>query len=264
MSPAPVGSREVWNKGLADEVHFWNQWFSTKGREWPEEYRLRLDPSRPLQYHLGELVDKIPGDEVSILDIGAGPLTTLGKVWKDRKLRIVAVDALADVYDEIMARHSVVPLVRTTWCHGELLTTRFPHDTFDLVWSVNALDHSYDPIEVILQAIDVVKIDHHVRLAHQPNEAEREQYVGLHQWNFCSDNGRFIIWNRQRRIDVTELLSPFATVTSLGKDPAPEILIKKLRPRPTVEGNDWLAEMIGNRLGQARRYYDDLKKRLGR
>jgi SAM-dependent methyltransferase len=257
-------SKKKWDDGLAEEIHFWSEWFRTQGMRWPEQYRERLDPNSPLQEYLATLIDGLPGEEISILDVGAGPLTTVGKTWKDRRLKIVAVDPLADVYDEILARHAVVPPVRTTWCHGELLNQRFPHDSFDLVWAVNALDHSYDPVEVILQAVDVVKIDRHVRLSHEPNEAENERYSGLHQWNFCSEKGRFIIWNRERRIDMSERLAPFAKVKLLSAEPRPEVAILKLRQRPrTVDENSvWRGGMIATGIGEMRRVFDRIKRRL--
>jgi hypothetical protein len=77
----------------------------------------------------------------------------------------------------------------------------------------NALDHSYDPLRGIQQMLEVVKPGHYVLLLHKVNEAENQNYKAFHQWNFCAEEGRFIIWNRQTRLCVNEALGKTAEVT---------------------------------------------------
>ncbi|MBP8275033.1 MAG: class I SAM-dependent methyltransferase [Acidobacteria bacterium] len=224
-----ASARAIWEEGLASEIQFWDKWFSTKGGKWPADYAMRLDPQAPLQEHWARYLDHLTATELSVLDVGAGPLTKLGKIYKGRRLRMLATDALADVYDVLLERHGVVPPVRTTWCEAELLSHRFQPQTFDLVTAINCLDHSHDPRAAILQAFGLVKVGCYLRLRHAPNEAEHEQYVGLHQWNFVNEDGRFVLWNRTARIDMTALLSPVAEITMLHPAPNPDVAILKLR-----------------------------------
>src|SRR5205823_14175422 len=75
------GRKIVWQaKGVDPELSFWRRWLESKGMHWPDDYRRRLDPNAlldelPLSCYIGQL----PDDSVSILDVGAGPLTYLGK-----------------------------------------------------------------------------------------------------------------------------------------------------------------------------------------
>jgi len=123
-------------------------------------------------------------------------------------------------------------VVRTSWCHGELLAERFPTGSFDLVWAENCVDHSYDPIRVINAAIDVVKVGGWVVMVHAQNEAENEHYDGLHQWNFCERIGAFHIWNQKTDDNVSVLLQSFAEVDCRTENGGVIVAIRKLRERP--------------------------------
>ncbi len=206
-------ARDTWDAEIASEEKFWSEWFATRGGAYASDYQNRLNPETPLQDRYCELLALRPEQqEFSILDIGAGPLTLVGKKWGDKKLRITATDALADAYDRILERSGVVPPVRTSWCHGELLAERFPKSSFDLVVATNTLDHSYDPIRIIENAVRICKPGAHVCLGHGVNEAQREHYTGLHQWNFCADGPDFVVWNRTVRFNLTQHLLPSARV----------------------------------------------------
>ena len=218
--------KEQWESGKQHEIDFWTEWFETGGLQWKEEYKNRLDENLPFPEFLIEYLPDRP--EITVLDVGAGPLTLLGKVLPGRKLTITAVDALADIYDKIMERCHIVPLVRTQYCEAERLSEKFPAGSFDLVYMQNALDHSYDPMEGIKQMLHVVKNDCCVFLSHATNEAERENYSGFHQWNFCMEGDKFIIWNKDARIDVASELSGYAEVTVRGDDAWNQVMMKKI------------------------------------
>ena len=109
---------------------------------WPSDFAERLDPTTQLsEYHRG-FVDRLPDHEIRILDVGAGPLTYLGKHLPGRTLTIVAADALAPHYDRLLAKHRVTPLVRTIAAEAERLTDVFPENSFDLVNARNCIDHT--------------------------------------------------------------------------------------------------------------------------
>ncbi len=72
--------KKTWDKNIQDEIRFWRHIFETKGFRWPEEYRERQNPQRSLQTYITETFDVPDGMPVRILDVGAGPLTPLGKV----------------------------------------------------------------------------------------------------------------------------------------------------------------------------------------
>jgi SAM-dependent methyltransferase len=178
---------------LEDELYFWDRWFKKRGLQWPEDYRNRLDPDLPLAEEYRELIDHLPQAEIRILDVGAGPLTVLGKKHPSKRLLITAVDVLAEKYDELLDRHGIQPIVRTEYAEAEKLIEQFPQDSFDFVNARNCLDHTADPVEAVRQILLVTKKDCFALLDHAENEGEKQGYSGLHQWNFTIRDGNFII-----------------------------------------------------------------------
>lgn len=181
-----------WKKRLPDEARFWSRYLATKGDQWPEDYLRRINPETRLSEHLADLIP----DGAKILDVGSGPLTSLGKVH-EKQFEITAIDPLADMYNGLLKAHGVEPIVKAERLEGEKLTDKFAPDTFDLVHASNSLDHAYDPASIIFQMITVSK--KYVYLEHIENVAVLNGNRGLHQWNFSlSDkptlNGRDLVF----------------------------------------------------------------------
>jgi SAM-dependent methyltransferase len=209
---SPAARKLVWDeKGVEHELEFWERWFSSGGHLWRDDYEQRLDPNAVLQERL--IVDRLPevaADPVSILDVGAGPLTFLGKRYPGRLIQITPVDALADRYDELLARFGIEPPVRTLLCPGEKLLERFDPEIFDVAYARNSLDHSYDPLAIIRNMISVVKTGGFVVTRHVRAEGEHQRYSGFHQWNFDIEGGHLVLWNKAAKHDVTEAVRPVA------------------------------------------------------
>lgn len=146
-------NKEQWSNGIKNEFDFWAKWLETKGREWPDDYLFRIDPDAELQAEIAGLLADISGIP-KILDVGAGPMTKLGKKMKGVAIDLTAVDALADIYGELNYPTGL-PLVRTQKCDSEKLSEKFSANSFDLVNATNTLDHSYDPITAIKEMIKV-------------------------------------------------------------------------------------------------------------
>jgi SAM-dependent methyltransferase len=219
-------SRTKWQKGTKHEVDFWTEWFQTQGLDWKSDFLNRLNPQLPFQEYLAQYLPK--KSRCTVLDVGAGPLTMLGKVLPGCELTIVAVDPLANEYDALLKHHGITPIVRTQYCEVERLSEKFPPDSFDLLHVQNALDHSYDPLEGIRQMIRVLKRNCVIFMAHLTNEAEKENYVGFHQWNFLREGSKFIMWNKENRIDVNEALKEKAEVSVSGDHLWNNVAIRKL------------------------------------
>jgi SAM-dependent methyltransferase len=229
QKPFPLSTKTKWKAGVKSEVRFWDAYFASEGAKKPEVYQLRFDPDLPLQPRPAALLS--PQPEIHILDVGAGPLTYLGKVFDGKPVAITAVDPLADEYDRIFEKYQIHPLVRSQNLAAEELTTRFAPNTFDLVFARNCIDHAYDPEKAILQMVEVVKPGRYVLLEHKPNEAENSSYSGLHQWNFSlSPEGDFLISSKAGQVNVTKKYADVCTVTG-------EIVIEG-------GANDWLITRI--------------------
>jgi SAM-dependent methyltransferase len=203
-----------WEAGIAHEVQFWDRYFKTKGLDWPKDYQERLNPNSPLSEYHRQFVDQLPTESVQILDVGAGPLTVIGKTHPTKQLNITATDALASYYDKLLTKYQVVPPVQTQLCKAENLMQRYEANSFDFVNAQNAVDHSEEPIRVIEDMIRLVKPGCYVALRHGENEAELEDYLGFHQWNFTIQDEAFVIFSKTETYNMSKRLAAIATVES--------------------------------------------------
>lgn len=218
---------ELWKSGIDYELQFWERWFLTRGREWPEDYTNRLNPNAPIEPWVAAELEKMRLNEAEILDVGAGPITNIGYTHPRIKIHVTACDPLAFQYGEIRRRFSIIPPVETIFATAESLTKYFSVDHFDLVHCRNALDHSLNPVKGILEMAKVVKPGGRIMLRNMRNEAENENYEGFHQFNFDVVDGHFIIWNRHERVDVETVLPPGFTMTAVLNQSVTAVLIDR-------------------------------------
>lgn len=188
---------DAWERGAEDEVRYWHDWLASQGVAYAHdsvaahrEFRERFDPDMPLQQLYRDLIGAPKGAVVRILDVGAGPATTVGKVWPGRELNVVAIDPLGARYHVWLRHYELFPPVRTQPMKGEDLWAYVGwHGEFDLTHMHNALDHSADPVAIVRGMLACTKPGGVVYLRHHSNEATREQFSGLHQWNFYECGG---------------------------------------------------------------------------
>jgi SAM-dependent methyltransferase len=146
-----------------------------------------------VQDYLASVIDRIPSETVEILDVGAGPMTVLGKVHPGKSLAITATDPLAREYNRVLARCALEPPVRTEPAEAEKLSEQLGDRRFDIVHARNSLDHSADPVAGVEQMLAVTRPGGFVVLLHLEKEGERERYLALHKWDFFAEDGRLII-----------------------------------------------------------------------
>jgi 2-polyprenyl-3-methyl-5-hydroxy-6-metoxy-1,4-benzoquinol methylase len=207
-----LNTKERWSKRTGHESSYWSDALKAPGAR--EQYADRLDPHAEVRTPvLRQAIDEIKAAEVTILDVGAGPLTSVGKTYPGKKLKIVPTDALADDYDRSLREADIEPPVRTIACRGEEVAERFGEGSFDVSFMANALEHTADPLLVLDNLVKVLKPDGRVALNHMRNEGERNGYFGIHLWNIDERDGRFVVWNQSETHDVNEWLGERCEVT---------------------------------------------------
>lgn len=196
--------------GLKSEIAFWDRWFKYQGvtdQEKTEkrhrDYLHRLDTQSEFQNKFRELIDLPPNSIIRILDVGAGPLSIIGKCWDERDLVITPVDLLAKHYDKLLKKYKITPPVRTISGSAEYLTNYFKNNYFDLVYARNCIDHVNNPIQAIQEMIAVVKPNCYVLMEHIINEGVSQQYRGLHKWNIFIKNENFFIGNEKSETNIS-------------------------------------------------------------
>jgi SAM-dependent methyltransferase len=211
------GRRMWWRTRKRSEVDFWAAWLvGAPGTEqWASDRESRLAPDTEITDPLVRAeLERNPAEEISIIDVGAGPITSLGYRYPGKKLTIVPVDPLADEYDRLLRDAELDPPIRTIRVAGEELREHFGSLRFDIAYAVNSLDHSADPFTIISNMVEVVRPGGIVLLRHKRNEGESARYGGLHQWNFDVDHDSLLVWNNAVEVNVGSALEGRAVTTA--------------------------------------------------
>jgi SAM-dependent methyltransferase len=175
-----------------------------------------FDPKMQLQPELAELLPESSNVPYKVLDVGAGPISKVGKIVDGRPVDLFPVDPLADDYQQLLAKNNLQPPVPTRKGYGERLTEQFPENSFDLIHARNSIDHCLDPVVVIFNCVRALKPGCHFYLYHYRNEGSAADYYGLHQWNFDELNGQFVVSDRFGNvISISSALEGMARVTSV-------------------------------------------------
>jgi SAM-dependent methyltransferase len=158
-----------------------------------EKLARHFDANAPLQPELAALLPAQNAGCFKVLDIGAGPVSKVGKRHNGSNIELVAIDPIADKYQALLKQLVLTPPVATQPGSGEHLRQQFSDNSFDLIHARNCIDHCRDPLLVIQQAISVLKPQCYFYLNHYRNEGIAANYYGLHQWNFDAIDGSFVI-----------------------------------------------------------------------
>ena len=204
-----VDTRAAWLSGIDKELAWWRSYFTNEGLQDPVGYHERLDPIAPLQPHLvAALPKRPPGTSVRILDCAAGPATTVGKMLGDQRIDVVAVDALADHYREMLDEIGLTPPVPTISCEVEHLDAQFAPSSFDLVYMRFALDHCYNPLQALRQMTRVTRKDGAVLIEHY-RDPSQVTFEGLRQWDLRPEPGDLVVANAETSFSVRDSFPDF-------------------------------------------------------
>jgi SAM-dependent methyltransferase len=225
-----LSSGARWRRRAPDEARYWID--ALQSPQARTRFADRLDPDAEIsEPALMRALAEIDGGEVSILDVGSGPLTAVGGTYPGKRIEVVAIDPLADDYARILRDLRFDPPVYPVACSGEDIVEKFGKGSFDVSFALNALDHSVDPMLVVDNMVAAVAPAGRVALTHMRNEGERNGYFGIHFWNIDCRAGRFVIWNRDVEHDVgARLGGDFETECWTSEGDRVHCVIRRARP----------------------------------
>lgn len=202
-----VDPKKIWEETYKSEseVEFFEGVIAQIGQgDEPTLMEKRLQPNRELAEKITNYLDGEPRS-LRILDIGAGPLSTVGTAWDGQPIDLIPLDPFGDKYSELWDKYGHNPPVRTRQGVGEEIDTLFPEAHFDIIHSQNALDHTYQPMVILQKAMTRLKPGGWLMLFHKDNEGKRV-YNDFHQWNLTEDDGEFVIWKMGEKYIVKDHL----------------------------------------------------------
>lgn len=206
-------ARIRWRDNQTIESTFWNDWVSCycyDEKTWDDLNSLNRELIRDIRIN----IFAGPADSLKILDVGSGPLTAVGSKWHGREILTVAVDPLADTFNEQFNRMNVKPPVSPISCAAEELSTIFEENEFDFIWATDSLDRGYNPLLALREMIYVVKPGSIIQLRHKKNSRQTYGGEGIYNWNFDIQNDEFVIWRGNLKIYLQDALYDLCHVKS--------------------------------------------------
>lgn len=201
-------AKAEWEKQLPTEIAYWDAVIggTLNNKERVDAFQKRVRGSYDFPPHLRRLLPQAQSGGYRILDVGAGPHTVIGLVGAPPELEIAAVDPLAEEYARLMSNHGVTPSVPTRKGTAEDVAQMFAANSFDIVYSRNALDHSFDPLTALRGMAHVCRPGGTVYLEGTVNEGVSQGYQGLHFWNFMPVDTDLVVWNKTTAHSVGRML----------------------------------------------------------
>jgi len=162
----------------------------------------RLNPDKEIMEPLAKLLEKESDFKLKVLDIGSGPITKVGYKLENKLIELYAIDPLANIYSKLLDRKNIYPPVKTIPGNMRNLSKKFDKNEFHLIYANNCLDHACNPVKAISEIFHVLKPNHYFYFSHFINEGERNNYYGLHQWNFYCINNDLFLASKTKKIEI--------------------------------------------------------------
>jgi len=184
-----------WKANIPDELEFWRFY----PEHYPESFRARAAgpglpaPLRNAIFQTSTEPSKSPTTGLvsfRLLEIGSGPLSGIDATAAGFPLDITYTDPLAGHFDELYEAWGYRPPYTVHAIPGEDVDVLYHRDTFDLVYSHNAIDHAYD-VPRVAEAIGHVLKPGGVAVVEVIDYCgRRNRYKGLHQWDLYVEAGK--------------------------------------------------------------------------
>lgn len=153
-----------------------------------------------------------------VLDVGSGPLSPLAWGVDNGIIHVEAIDPLANIYQELLQKYHIDYPIKPVSGTGESVAKIFEKNSFDVVYSRNALDHSDSPPDCIKNMVNLLKINGILYLEGFENEGTANHWEGLHQWNFHHVDGNLKCTSRSGEVYNLTVSLPLRCFFTYGPD----------------------------------------------
>lgn len=166
---------------MADELLYWMHEIPRHPPDWSQEM-----PVKDIYYAVKYIENtfKISGKNIKCMDLGSGPRSRLTAGYDADKFDLLAVDPLAYEYCTEFGGRDFLRIG-----NGEHLGDYFDDNTFHIIYSCNAIDHSLSPSKVIESITKVLKDNGLLIVCGNIKNGDLSKWLGPHQHNlWIEDN----------------------------------------------------------------------------
>lgn len=170
-------------EGFEHEKAFWAEFVASERfqKNWVE-----AETNPELDHATRNIILSEAAGKPNVLDIGSGPVSILRGLVPD----ITEVDPLGEYYREIYPASKVLPIAaeEMEW-----------EGVFDVVHIRNAFDHTQEPYKALNRMNAACRPGGIVFIQGFVNEADYEDWAGLHQWNVSAADGVLRVAGKEKK-----------------------------------------------------------------
>jgi ubiquinone/menaquinone biosynthesis C-methylase UbiE len=187
---------------LSSEIFHWTrEYHACKYRGKPLFGKMKHKKCKESIRYVLEYLEKEVNKELRVVEVGCGPTSQFyAEDLADKQLNVITVDPLAKVYRRLHEQYKTGYNIRCIEGYGENLDKLFEEQTFDLVYSQNAIDHSMNPQLFVKNMCRILKVGCYLVLFGFIKEGTKANWIGLHQWDIEAKNGELLLSNRSKSI----------------------------------------------------------------
>ncbi len=173
------------------ELYYWEKQFAGVG-DFSACMTLRANKSTQRQLFPVELLpffervqgEVKPGSRPRVLDVGAGPISTLSWGHHVGLFELATADPLAGEYKKLLCSYGYEPAmgsIQMIESTGEALDLKVEPGSFDVVFCRNALDHTESPRLCLEQMVKAVGARGYIIVMGRSHEGSHEGWDEIHQ-----------------------------------------------------------------------------------
>ena len=186
---------------FASEILSWEQYYHRRHKEYPTKPVFRRAQTREsILYALDHLRSR---EHIKCIEVGSGPDSQFYSDYflNNKNIEIVAVDPLAEFYKSLHRKYNSSDNIEIVAGYGEDLHTLFPQNSFDIVYSQNAIDHSQSPVDFLKNLYNILKPGGYLILHGYINEGSNQGWFGLHKWDIYVDDKDLLLTSQDKSIN---------------------------------------------------------------
>lgn len=173
------------------EITFWEGYLPNNMRELLNRENLEKVVPKYLVKYINDNIEN-NGDRLKILEVGSGPVSHLALIADKNMCDVIAVDPLAEYYQEIMNKINLSWPIKPIKGESEKLDCLFEKNYFDIIYTSNAIDHVVNPKKSLEKMVKVLKKGGIIMVEGYINEGSIECWRGLHKYDmFLQDRSLY-------------------------------------------------------------------------
>ena len=130
---------------------------------------------------------------LDLLEIGSGTISNIAYYVDQKLINVTAIDPLANEYKRMLKKVNYNYPIKPIKLKGEDLLRCFKEKCFHIIFALNSLDHTENPIKCLDNAYQLLMPGGIIFIVNNVKEGSRQNWMGLHQHDIYVKDNELIV-----------------------------------------------------------------------